>query len=340
MSRRAFRLQLLIGWLPVWGLVTAIVATIHGTSLHTGALIALQNIVAAALPALVVQRLTERFPWPRPVSAAFVAMHVAFALAYAFSWLILGSVIESVLRRQLVIAIGPGFTVFLVAGVCLYVMVAGVSYAIAGTERAARAEATTARAQLSALRSQLNPHFLFNVLHTVVQLIPREPARAAQAAEQLAGLLRATIEEDRDLVAVSEELSFVEQYLDIERIRFGDRLCVHIDVGEAARAALVPVFAIQTLVENAVRHGASPRVEPTDVSISASLVGARLKVVVRDTGNGVTAAELDATTGTGLRRLRERLAVLYGSEARFDLASSAGGGFSATLTTPHAMSDA
>ena len=340
MSRRAVWLQLVIGWLPVWGLMTAIIATIHGTSLHTGALVALRSIVAAALPALGVQRLTERFPWPRPVSAAFVAMHVGFALAYTFAWLVVGSVIESLLHHHLAIAVGPSLAAFLVAGVCLYVMVAGVSYAVAGTERAARAEATTARAQLSALRSQLNPHFLFNVLHTVVQLIPREPARAAQAAEQLAGLLRVAIEEDRDLVAVADELSFVEQYLDIERMRFGERLRVDVEVSEAARAALVPVFAIQTLVENAVRHGASPRVEPTDVSISATVAGDQLTFVVRDTGNGATAADLEATSGTGLKRLRERLAVLYGTEARLDLATGAGGGFSATLTTPYAVTDA
>ena len=340
MSRRAVWLQLLIGWLPVWGLVTAIVATVHGTSLHAGALIALRSIVAAALPALAVQRLTERFPWPRPVSAGFVAMHVGFALTYAFAWLVVGSVMESLLYHRLALAFGPSFAGFVVAGVCLYAMVAGVSYAVAGTERAARAEATTARAQLSALRAQLNPHFLFNVLHTVVQLIPREPERAAQAAEQLAGLLRVTIEEDRDLVAVAEELSFVEQYLDIERIRFGDRLRVAVDVGDVARAALVPVFAIQTLVENAVRHGASPRVEPTDVSISATVTGERLTFVVRDTGNGATAADLEATTGTGLKRLRDRLAVLYGTEARLDLATSAGRGFSATLTIPYAVDDA
>jgi LytS/YehU family sensor histidine kinase len=124
-----------------------------------------------------------------------------------------------------------------------------VSYATSATERAARAEAEASRAQLSALRSQLNPHFLFNALHTIVQLIPREPARAAQAAEQLGGLLRDTLEEDRDVVALAEERAFVERYLAVQRLRFGDRLSVRIDVSPEADQSLVPSFALLTAAE-------------------------------------------------------------------------------------------
>ena len=339
MSRRIVWLQLLIGWLPVWGLVTAIVAAVHDTSWHTAAVIAFRSIVSAALLGLAVQRLTERYPWPRPMRVSFVAIHIGLAAGYALAWLVLNSAVESALHRHLAIAIGPGIGPFMIAGVLLYLMVAGVSYTAIATDRVARAEANAARAQLAALRSQLNPHFLFNVLHTVVQLIPREPARAAQAAEQLAGLLRVAMEEDRDLVPLSEEWSFVEKYLDIERIRFGDRLRVRTELSEEARGALIPVFALQTLVENAVRHGASPRVEATDVSITGSAAGGVLTLVVHDTGAGAIASQLDSGGGTGIRRLRDRLAVLYGARAGLSFATATPGGFTATLAIPHTPED-
>ena len=340
MSRRVVWLQLLIGWLPVWGLFAAIIVTAHGTAWYVAGLIAFRMIVAAAALGLVVQRVTERLPWPHPGRLHFVAAHTGFAAVYAIAWLVLNSVIESVWRGQTAVVVGPGLSLFLIVGVWLYVMIAGVSYTARATERAARAESNAARAQLAALRSQLNPHFLFNALHTVVQLIPREPKRAAEAAELLAGLLRGAIEEDRDLVAVSEEWAFVERYLEIERIRFGDRLRVHVEIAEQARGALIPVFAAQTLVENAVRHGAAPRIEPTDITIRGSIANGALTFTVRDTGGGASADQLAGNGGTGLTRLRDRLAVLYGSAARLEFVSVAADGFTASLVIPHVRDDA
>lgn len=337
MSRRVVWLQLLIGWLPVWGLFTILIVTVHvGVSLHSAALIALRMIVAAALLGLAVQRITDRLPWPQRVRLSFVVTHVGLAALYAVAFVALNSVIESVLRGAAVLAVGNGLAPFLAVGVWLYVMIAGVSYTSVATERAARAEGHAARSQLAALRSQLQPHFLFNALHTVVQLIPREPATAARAAEQLAGLLRRTIEEDRDVVPASEELSFVERYLALERLRFGDRLQVHVDVSPAARDAMIPLFAIQTLVENAVRHGAAPRIEATDITITGQRGAHSYTFTVRDTGAGATDAEIHGAAGTGLRRLRDRLHALYGGAARLDLTSNPArqDGFLASLVLP------
>lgn len=334
MSRRVVWLQLLIGWTPVWVLLTAVVAMAHGVSWNSAVFVSLRTIVAAALVGLLVQRAINRLPWPRPMRFSFVLVHLALAIAYAVTWIALASLIESLVHWRLAIVVGPGFGPFLLTGAWLYVMVAGVSYTTASGERAAQAEANAARAQLAALRSQLNPHFLFNALHTVVQLIPHAPAKAADAAEQLAGLLRVGIEEDRDLVSVGDEWAFVSRYLDIERIRFGDRLRVQVEIDETARAFLIPVFALQTLVENAVRHAASVRVEPTDISITGRLEGRSVTFCVHDTGPGVSTEQLEGGTGTGLKRLRDRLAALYGAQAHLTFAREGGLGFAATLVIP------
>jgi len=339
MSRRLVWLQLLIGWLPVWALFTMLMVSAHSVDAMHAAMAALRMIVPAAALGLVVQRFIERHPWPGRVRLSFVVVHHLAAAAFSIAWIALNSLIESVLQQAFVLVVGVGIVSFLLLGVWLYVMIAGVSYATQATERAARAEANAARAQLAALRSQVNPHFLFNALHTVVQLIPREPRQAAQAAEQLATLLRTAIEEDRDIVSVTEELAFIEKYLEVERIRFGCRLRVRVDVSGEARSASIPSFAAQTLVENAVRHGAAPCVEPTDVTIAAFVANGALTLTVRDTGAGATEEQMRNGSGTGLRRLRERLAVLYGGRARLDLASSAAGGLTASLVVPQDPGD-
>lgn len=327
-------LQLIIGWLPVWALFTMLLVAAHPVSIPHASLIALRMMLAAAALGLLVHRLTERLPWPRPVRPGFIGIHLLTSAAYAVAWLLLNALIESALRGETVITTGPGPVPFLVLGVWLYVMIAGVGYATHATERAARAEASAARAQLAALRAQLNPHFLFNALHTVVQLIPREPARASMAAEKVAGLLRATLEEDRDLVTLGEEWEFVRRYLDVESIRFGDRLRVASDISDAARDALVPAFSLQTLIENAVRHGAAPRVEATEIAVSGRTADGMVLITVRDTGAGATDDAITRPGGTGLRKLRERLAALYGRRAHLDLESRSGNGFTASLAIP------
>jgi hypothetical protein len=328
-------LHLAIAWLPIWILFAALVASAHPDVPRPWALLAsLQAIAVAAGLGMLVQRLTDRLPWPHPLHARFVAAHGAAALVYAGAWMLLTEALQTLLHPTASFSLSYLPLGYLVLGIWLYVMVAGVTYATRATERAARAEAIAARSQLSALRAQLNPHFLFNALHTVVQLIPREPRRAAQAAEQVAGLLRTTLEEDRDLVPVGEELAFVERYLDVERIRFGDRLRVRVDIPEEARAALIPSFALQTLVENAVRHGAAPRVEATEIILQGAIGNGVLTLTVRDTGAGAMPAQLDGGQGSGLRRLRERLMVLYGGGARLDIVPGTEQGLTASLAIP------
>ena len=337
MSRRLVWVQLLIGWLPIWALFTTLITVAHSNSVTEAALISLRMIVAAALLGLGVQRLTERVPWPQTVTPLFVLIHIGAAIVYALAWVLLNSIIESVLHGALMIVVGVGIASFLMLGIWMYVMIAGVSYTMQSSARAAKAEAAASQAQLDALRAQLNPHFLFNALHTVVQLIPREPRVAAQAAEEVAGLLRTTIEEDRDIISLEREVDFVKRYLDVESIRFGERLTIHYEIPDEALSATLPSFSLQTLVENAVRHGAGPKVEPTDVTIGAQLRNASLIVQVTDTGAGVN--EVTGLRGTGLKRLRDRLSALYRGGADLQLTPRTSGGTIATLTVPQETSD-
>lgn len=342
--------QLLIGWLPVWALYSTMILAMHGGSAFDAVSIAARAIGAAALLSWPVLRLTERFPWPRPVRVSFVLLHLGGAAAFSVAWILLASAIEGLMRHRFFLLAPAGVVPFLSIGVWLYIAVAGVSYAARATERAARAEATAARSQLAALRGQLNPHFLFNALHTVVQLIPVEPARAADAAERLAALLRSATAEDRDLVPLAEERAFVERYLALEELRFGERLVVRMGFPAELDDAEVPSFALQTLVENAVRHGAALREAPTTVAIAARADGESLVLEVRDDGAGADLARAvgaaaagdpgdagavpGAESGTGLRRLRERLAALYGTRASLALTSEPGRGFTATVRLP------
>jgi LytS/YehU family sensor histidine kinase len=222
----------------------------------------------------------------------------------------------------------------MVIGSFFYILIAGLSYSAHGARRAAQAEAIAAQTQLATLRSQLQPHFLFNALHTIVQLIQIEPRRAAEAAELVADLLRRTIEEQRDEVPLSEEWQFVSHYLSLEQIRFGDRLVVKADLPPDMQSERVPSFALQTLVENAVQHGAAPRVAPTEIAISGTRSNSVMVISVRNTGDSDATSANGNGTGTGLARLRERLTVLYGGSATLISRPISTGGYEAVLTVP------
>ena len=339
MARGWVWLQLSLAWLPMWALFAAIIVIVHGNSIESATIGSLRMICPAALLGIVVYKFASRMPWPYPFRISFVAVHALAAVLYAVIWYVLICVIDSLVTRQVVIEAGPGHGIFLLTGAWLYLVVAGVAYANLAAQRSAKIEAQAARMQLDALRSQLHPHFLFNALHTIVQLIPLEPRGAARAAEQLAGILRTTIEQRRDLVPLAEEWTLVERYLAIERIRFGERLRIDTQIPPAALTALLPSFALQTLVENALRHGAAPRSQQTCVAIRAELDSGGLLVRVSDDGVGADLGAVSSAGGTGLRRLRERMRWLYGDGARLELSSAPGSGFVATLHVPEASDD-
>ena len=299
---------------------------------------ALSTVSAGAVVAFLVYRLVRRMPWPRPFRLSFLILNVAAAVTTSLLWLGLAIAVESLFTGSLLNTRSGNlfWSERLVQGLFLYAVIAAITYPIEAAARAARAESMAARTQLAALRAQIQPHFLFNALHTVVQLIPLDPRRAVEAAELIADLLRATVEEVRDELSLDEEWRFVSRYLDLERIRFGDRLVIRCDFEEGVLEDCIPSFALQTLVENAVRHGAARRVEPTEISVTAGRSRSELILSVRNTDDGAAAIDAGAAnaSGTGLSRLRERLGVLYGDAARLVCGPTTDGGYEAVLIVP------
>ncbi len=203
--------------------------------------------------------------------------------------------------------------------------------------RAARLQLSLVEARIHALRMELNPHFLFNALNAASGLVrKRENDAAVDMLARLGDLLRTTL--DRGMppeVALSEEIHYLGRFVDIELVRFGDRLRVAWDIDADVRNALVPPLILQPLVENALRHGIARRPGPAQLRISARRVGLHLELAVRDSGEGLVPDGRSPREGIGLSNTRARLAELYGSEAAsLEIADVPGGGVRARLLLP------
>jgi signal transduction histidine kinase len=202
-------------------------------------------------------------------------------------------------------------------------------------EAAAKLEADLANAQLHALRAQLNPHFLFNALNSVVTLIGRDTQGAQRMIVRLSELLRATLAAgDGSEVQLKHELELVERYLDLERIRFGDRLSVSIDIAPELMSAIVPALLLQPLVENAITHGISQISTAGLVTVRGWTDRSMLHLEVRDNGPGLLAKPKRPGSGIGVTNLRARLERLYGDEQSLELLNAPGGGCIAAITLP------
>jgi LytS/YehU family sensor histidine kinase len=202
--------------------------------------------------------------------------------------------------------------------------------------RASQLEAELTRAQLRALQMQLQPHFLFNTLHTISALVRSDPDAADRTIAQLSDLLRMTLARiGLDEVSLEDELQFVEHYLTIERTRFHDRLSVGVDVQPAALTARVPWMILQPLVENAIKHGIGVRAGAGRIEISARRDGDHLRMSVLDDGRGFPSGNgIETTTGIGLRSTRERLLRLYGEDHRMEIGSGPAGGTVVSIWIP------
>jgi sensor histidine kinase YesM len=199
--------------------------------------------------------------------------------------------------------------------------------------QASRLETRLARAQLDSLKMQLQPHFLFNTLHSVSALIHEDGEAADLMISRLSEFLRLVIERaGAQEVALVEELEFLQRYLEIQQVRFQERLRVSVDVPGETLGAMVPNLVLQPLVENAIRHAVEPRSTGGRVEVSAARAGDVLELSIRDDGPGLRPG--NPGTGLGLANTRARLEHLYGDRSSLEVADHPEGGVIATVTFP------
>lgn len=193
------------------------------------------------------------------------------------------------------------------------------------------------RAELRALRAQINPHFLFNALNTIASLIRRNPRKAEETVEMLADIFRYTLARSAaEMIALAEELSFVNAYLEVEKARFGEKLEIEIKTDPRAGAVKVPSMLLQPLVENAVKHGILPKMEGGKIVISANCDNGLLRIEVADNGVGFdsSSARRLYREGIGLKNVRDRLRAIYGGDGCFEIHSRPGAGTKVVITIP------
>lgn len=253
-----------------------------------------------------------------------------------------------VLERSLFDAYERWAQTYLIVDVIVYWAIVGAYHALAYNQRfrrgriaaaelearAAQLEARVTEARLTALRMELNPHFLFNTLNAISGLIRRgETGSAVTMLARLGDLLRVTLERGGEqMVPLEKELEYLERYLEIEQVRFRDRLSVRQDVAPAAQHALVPTLLLQPLVENAVRHGISRRPGAGTIEIGAQRDGDRLALTVSDSGAGFQPGP--TREGVGLKNTKARLEQCFGDAASLELGNRPEGGARVVVTMP------
>ena len=209
-------------------------------------------------------------------------------------------------------------------------------------QRYREGELRASQAQLQALKMQLHPHFLFNALHSISALVHSDPDAADKMIARLGDFLRLTLDSAAaQEVPLRQEIEFLNCYLEIERIRFQDRLTTRLEVDPQVLNCRVPNLILQPIVENAIRHGVSQRAAHGHVEVRAYRAGQCLRLEVRDNGRGLPddgAAAVHTTQsgsgGVGLSNTRARLQQLYGGAYRFDIANAPTGGAVVTLEIP------
>ena len=208
--------------------------------------------------------------------------------------------------------------------------------------RASQLESRLAQSQLEVLRMQLQPHFLFNTLHTISAFMQEGEIEAAdRMISRLSDLLRLALESaGAQEVPLRQEMDFLQRYLEIQQIRFQDQLRVRLDVPDELLDACVPSLILQPLVENAIKHGVTPRAEGGEVTVTVSREQDVLRVTVRDDGPGLSGSSARSANGggVGLANTQARLAQLYGDRHRFSVANHPAGGVLVELSIPLRMS--
>ena len=193
------------------------------------------------------------------------------------------------------------------------------------------------KARMDALTSQINPHFLFNTLNTVSSLIRFDPDMARGVVLKLSNILRRLLRKHETFVPLREELEFIDDYLDIEVIRFGrDKLQIFKEIDEEARESFVPSMLLQPIIENSIKHGIAPRLEGGEIHLRSTLKDGRLLIEIDDNGMGIPPERLVDVYGggIGISNVHARLRLLYGDQFKMDIRSQEGEGTQIRIEIP------
>lgn len=344
-----------VAWLPYAASYAAVFISQARSSFAVAVKDASYNILPAALLGAVVVILCSRFPWHHDKRARFVSTHLILALLYAGLWISIVPLfftVEGVLRNGLWIYrpfVSYAFQWQFFAGLMIYCTIAGVVYAANAAERLRMEEARRERAehlhthaQLDALRAQMNPHFLFNTLHTLMSLVHHNP-KAEEALERFSTLLRYTLQsavgedsiEGSNDVTLAQEWALVQNYLALEDLRLAPRLRVETEFDPASLNCTLPSLTLQPLVENAIKYAVASRAQGGTIRIFSRIdpEGA-LYLEVSDDGPGATAETLSNSKGMGNRVMRQRLEARYDGKSEFRISTAPGAGFTVMVRIP------
>lgn len=290
-----------------------------------------------AIIAPFVTRLARRFPFTNATLWRSLPVHVAASLGISIVKLVIDRVIRKVLfgfsTYLLISSVAPNVLFYWGIVAAAH----GLGYYRASKERELRAsqlETRLAKARLQLLQMQLHPHFLFNTLHTISELVHDDPETADHMITALSELLRETLSAgDGREVTLRREMDVLRRYLDIQRARFAERLQFDIEIDPRALDALVPMLLLQPIVENAIHHGLGSRAAAGRVGIAAHPDGERLVIRIADNGRGLD-ANREWREGIGLGNTRARLEQLYGSAHTVSIENAADGGAIVTVSIP------
>jgi LytS/YehU family sensor histidine kinase len=316
----------LLAWVPAGALLTYLTWAGGGFRLAQAA--------AVMAPACFVYAFVCLSPWylcrSRPYSVGALAeLTVTFSAAAAAGGMLLGGIAWAVAAAMKIDATGH-LPLWFGVGVLLYLLSTGLHYAGLAAEesrqseaRVAEARALAREAELQALRLQIHPHFLFNSLHSIAALASVDGARAREMCIRLSDFLRISLGlGSRPTIPLGEELDLARNYLELERVRFSDRLRVEIEIENGCESCAVPALLLQPLVENAVKHGIAGMVEGGTIRLEACRDGDDAVVTVTNPFDAE--APPQQRLGVGLAQVRRRLEVRYGAGARMDAGTAEG----------------
>lgn len=278
---------------------------------------------------LLLQRPQHRSP------ARALVVHALAAIAFGLIWTVAFAALAYLLGERLTVGfLKQGAVWQFVWGLVIYAVLVQAALA---RERMKERDLAAAGAELRALRSQLDPHFLFNTLHSLTQLVREDPVATQNALERFGDLMRYVLTSSRQAdaeVALEDELAFVRNYLELERLRLGDRLQVIESIEPDTLELAVAPLLLQPLVENAIRHGIAPRREGGTLRLTVRTEEDALLIRVADNGKGCTRAAWMQAGGLGLKAVRRQLHARFGDEGRCAIDSSPGVGFIVDLALP------